>query len=215
MKTMYEVIGERIKALREAAGLSQAQLAKLCGWSAPSRVGNYELGTRKISADDAVTIADALRVSPALLLFGDDGGTAYRRYSYPLLATVRAGMFTTEMNSYTDQDAKKWIPTSKKAGSRAFWLEVKGDSMTTPTGNCPSFPEGMLILVDPDSEVKPDDFCVASTNGNEFTFKKLIRDGGICFLKPLNPQYPLMPCGESCRIIGKVIMSQWPEEVFG
>ncbi len=212
---MYEVIGERIKSLREAAGLSQAQLAKLCGWSTPSRVGNYELGTRRISADDAVIIAHVLRVTPALLLFGDDGGVTYKMYSYPLLATVRAGMFTIEMDSYTEQDAVKWISTTKRASARAFWLEVKGDSMTTPTGNRPSFPEGMLILIDPDSDVKPDDFCVASTNGNDFTFKKLIQDGGLCFLKPLNPQYPLIPCSDSCRIIGKVIMSQWPEEMFG
>ncbi|WP_161801272.1 helix-turn-helix domain-containing protein, partial [Pantoea vagans] len=33
MKTMHELIGERIKSLREAKGLSQVQLAKLCGWA--------------------------------------------------------------------------------------------------------------------------------------------------------------------------------------
>ncbi|WP_159179737.1 helix-turn-helix domain-containing protein, partial [Klebsiella pneumoniae] len=33
MKTLAEEIGERIKALRTEKGMSQGQLAKLCGWS--------------------------------------------------------------------------------------------------------------------------------------------------------------------------------------
>ncbi|WP_284444885.1 LexA family protein, partial [Escherichia coli] len=51
--------------------------------------------------------------------------------------------------------------------------------------------------------------------GDEFTFKKLIRDSGQVFLQPLNPQYPMIPCNESCSVVGKVIASQWPEETFG
>ncbi|TFT52581.1 XRE family transcriptional regulator, partial [Proteus mirabilis] len=34
MKKVNEVIGERLKSIRESRGLSQAQLAKLCGYSA-------------------------------------------------------------------------------------------------------------------------------------------------------------------------------------
>ncbi len=217
MKTTYEIIGERIKLLREGLGLSQAQLAKLCGWSAPSRVGNYELGTRKISTDDAITLAEALRVTPSALLFGVDengsGGMARRRY--PLFTTVQAGAFTTTSESYTERDAKAWIETSKKAGPRSFWLEVEGDSMTSCPGSRPSFPEGMLILVDPDQDVEVNDYCIARVNGNEFTFKKLIRDGGINYLQPLNSKFPLLTCGDGCTFVGKVIMSQWPEEMFG
>ncbi|WP_373602648.1 helix-turn-helix domain-containing protein, partial [Staphylococcus aureus] len=56
MKTLSEIIGERLKALREAKKLSQADLAKLVGWSSASRIGNYELGARKISADDAIIL---------------------------------------------------------------------------------------------------------------------------------------------------------------
>lgn len=134
---------------------------------------------------------------------------------YPLFTTVQAGAFTTTPESYTEKDAKAWIETSKKAGRRSFWLEVEGASMTAPAGSRPSFPEGMLILVDPDQHVEVNDFCIARINGNEFTFKKLIRDGGINYLQPLNPQFPLLVCGDGCTFVGKVIMSQWPEEMFG
>ncbi|STX00661.1 LexA repressor [Kluyvera ascorbata] len=104
---------------------------------------------------------------------------------------------------------------NEKASDNAFWLEVDGHSMTAPTGSRPSFPEGMLILVDPEEPVDPGDFCIARLGGDEFTFKKLIKDSGQVFLQPLNPQFPIIPCNEHCRIVGKVVASQWPEETFG
>ncbi|HGN9440525.1 TPA: LexA family protein [Proteus mirabilis] len=214
MKKVNEVIGERLKSIRESRGLSQAQLAKLCGYSAASRIGNYELGERKISADDAIVISEALGISPAELMFGSQSDQVIKNYEYPLFTKVQAGAFSTEFNSYTQKDAVSWIPTAKKASERSFWLEVEGQSMTAPPGGKPSFPEGMLILVDPDEEVEFGDFCVARLLNDEFTFKRLIRDGGIEYLEPLNPRYDLIPINGNCTIIGKVIKSQWPDDTF-
>ncbi len=214
MKKVNEVIGERLKSIRESRGLSQAQLAKLCGYSAASRIGNYELGERKISADDAIVISEALGISPAELMFGSQSEQVIKNYEYPLFTKVQAGAFSTEFNSYTQKDAVSWIPTAKKASERAFWLEVEGQSMTAPPGGKPSFPEGMLILVDPEEEVEFGDFCVARLLNDEFTFKRLIRDGGIEYLEPLNPRFDLIPINGNCTIIGKVIKSQWPDDTF-
>ncbi|HGM9889542.1 LexA family transcriptional regulator [Hafnia alvei] len=214
MKKVNEVIGERLKSIRESRGLSQAQLAKLCGYSAASRIGNYELGERKISADDAIVISEALGISPAELMFGSQSDQVIKNYEYPLFTKVQAGAFSTEFNSYTQKDAVSWIPTAKKASERSFWLEVEGQSMTAPPGGKPSFPEGMLILVDPEEEVEFGDFCVARLLNDEFTFKRLIRDGGIEYLEPLNPRFDLIPINGNCTIIGKVIKSQWPDDTF-
>lgn len=214
MKKINEIIGERLKSLRESRGLSQAQLAKLCGYSAASRIGNYELGERKISADDALTISEALGVSPAELMFGAQSDQVISNYEYPLLTKIQAGAFTENSNSYTEKDAIAWIPTAKKASERAFWLEVEGHSMTAAQGGKPSFPEGMLILIDPKEPVNVGDFCIARLNGNEFTFKKLIRESGQTFLEPLNPKFDLIPINENCEIIGKVIKCQWSDDTF-
>ncbi|WP_265498101.1 LexA family protein [Providencia rustigianii] len=214
MKKINEIIGERLKSIRESRGLSQAQLAKLCGYSAASRIGNYELGERKISADDALLISEALGVSPAELMFGAQSDQVISNYEYPLLTKIQAGAFTENSNSYTEKDAIAWIPTAKKASDRAFWLEVEGHSMTAAQGGKPSFPEGMLILIDPKEPVNVGDFCIARLNGNEFTFKKLIRESGQTFLEPLNPKFDLIPINENCEIIGKVIKSQWSDDTF-
>ena len=135
-------------------------------------------------------------------------------YEYPLLSKVQAGSFTENSNSYTEKDAIAWIPTAKKASDRAFWLEVEGHSMTAAQGGKPSFPEGMLILIDPKEPVNVGDFCIARLNGNEFTFKKLIRESGQTFLEPLNPKFDLIPINENCEIIGKVIKCQWSADTF-
>lgn len=214
MKKINEIIGERLKSIRESRGLSQAQLAKLCGYSAASRIGNYELGERKISADDALIISEALGVSPAELMFGAQSDQVISNYEYPLLTKIQAGAFTENSNSYTEKDAIAWIPTAKKASERAFWLEVEGHSMTAAQGGKPSFPEGMLILIDPKEPVNVGDFCIARLNGNEFTFKKLIRESGQTFLEPLNPKFDLIPTNENCEIIGKVIKCQWSDDTF-
>lgn len=214
MKKVNEVIGERLKSIRESRGLSQAQLAKLCGYSAASRIGNYELGERKISAENAIVISEALGISPAKLMFGSQSNQVIKNYEYPLFTKIQAGAFSTEFNSYTQKDAVSWIPTTKKASERAFWLEVEGQSMTAPPGGKPSFPEGMLILVDPEEEVEFGDFCVARLLNDEFTFKRLIREGGVEYLDPLNPRFDLITINGNCTIIGKVIKSQWPDDTF-
>ncbi|NHB89571.1 MULTISPECIES: helix-turn-helix domain-containing protein [Photorhabdus] len=71
MKT-YESVGARLKRLRNQRKMSQAALAEQCGWASQSRIGNYESGTRNVSADDAVILSKALGVSPSELMFGDN-----------------------------------------------------------------------------------------------------------------------------------------------
>lgn len=67
---MNESLAQRIKRLRKAVGLSQAELAEACGWKSQSRVGNYEAGTREPTLADIAMIAEALEVKESDLLIG-------------------------------------------------------------------------------------------------------------------------------------------------
>lgn len=53
-------LGSRLKAARKAAGYSQSKLAELCGWDAPSRLANYEQGTREPTLADLRLIASKI-----------------------------------------------------------------------------------------------------------------------------------------------------------
>ncbi len=63
--TAVNSIADRMKQAREAAGLTQPQLAKKAGVS-PGTIGNIESGTRK-QPRELLAIAAALRVTPTYL----------------------------------------------------------------------------------------------------------------------------------------------------
>lgn len=62
-------LGERVRALRKEAGLSQEELADAAGLHR-TYIGAIERGERNISLINIVQIARALRVKPAYLFEG-------------------------------------------------------------------------------------------------------------------------------------------------
>lgn len=219
----------RLKAIYESnktsLGLSQEAVADALGVG-QSAIASLLNGVNALNPSNAAALAKVLKVSvedfsPSLAAEIADmcrslaGNVSLAtHYEYPLFSHVQAGPFT-EVGSYTASDAKAWVATTRKASDKAFWLEVKGHSMTAPQGVRPSFPEGMLILVDPAESVETGDFCVASKDSeSEATFKKYELDAGVSYLVPLNPAYRIIDCDHSIRIIGKVVKAQWPEETF-
>lgn len=71
----------RLKRAREQQGLSQKELAKLCGWldkageGAQSRISNYENGTREPTLSDIAALASHVKVHPTELAYGRRHGT--------------------------------------------------------------------------------------------------------------------------------------------
>lgn len=124
--------------------------------------------------------------------------------SYPVISWVSAGQWMEAVEPYHRRSIDRWYDTTVVCSEDSFWLDVKGDSMTSPVGL--SIPEGAAILVDPEVEPRNGKLVVAKLDGdNEATFKKLVIDAGRRFLKPLNPQYPMQEVNGNCRIIGVVV----------
>ena len=63
----YKEFGRRVKQHRKLARMTQEQLAEKAGISF-AFVGHIERGTRKASLDTVVKLANALKVSPEILL---------------------------------------------------------------------------------------------------------------------------------------------------
>lgn len=207
----YELVRERMNAL----GVTREEIGNHLG-KTPGAIGHWLLGRREPSLTEIAAMFKCLGIEHVTL--NSDGNVSTElseslnnnNYSYPLLTSVQAGNFCPVDGQYSEKDAKRWISTNRRSGQRSFWLEVKGHSMTAPQGGRPSFPEGMLILVDPDREVNSGDFCIAGVDGdNDTTFKRYVKDGGIEMLVPLNPAYPVITYGNDCHVIGKVVHSMW------
>jgi len=128
----------------------------------------------------------------------------------PLISFVQAGDWAECIDNFAPGDAEDWLPCPSKHSPSTFAVHVKGDSMTAPHGR--TYPEGCIIFVDPEQEARAGDRVIAKlTDVNEATFKVLIEDNGMTFLKPLNPQYHTMQINGNCKIVGKVIGSYFPE----
>lgn len=172
---------------------------------------------RKRIADDMVEIIEKAFSLPRGWMDGvaDSGhgnvsysGEHKRAKGFPLISWVSAGQWLEAVEPYKLEEIDEWPETTAHASENAFWLTVRGDSMTSPVGF--TVPEGMIILVDPSKEAKSGKLVVAKLiNDNEATFKMYVEDAGRRFLKPLNPQYPMTEINGNCQIIGTVIDVKW------
>lgn len=117
----------------------------------------------------------------------------------PILNKVNAGMYREIIDSEPEgiEHVASAVPTRRYT----FALRVEGDSME------PKFPEGMVLIVEPEADPLPNDYVIAVNGDNEATFKQLIKDGGEWFLKPLNPRYPIKPLG-TAKVIGVIVGAQ-------
>lgn len=208
-----------MKQAREAAGLTQPQLAKKAGVS-PGTIGNIESGTRK-QPRELLAIAAALRVTPTWL----QSGTLPMRPSnieeapstrglVPLISWVQAGAWceVAEVREHAPSyhDSPTYLPCPAPHGRSTFALRVKGDSMTAPYGR--SYPDGCIIYVDPErrSPVNGDRIvaCMMDAGDHEVTFKIYKNEDGRQWLAPLNTQHP--PLFERFTVLGTVI-GKWED----
>ena len=111
-------------------------------------------------------------------------------FRYPVISWVAAGAWAEAVEAFPPGFSHRYEMSEYDSKGPAFWLEVKGDSMTSSVGQ--SVAEGSLILVDTEADVQSWKLVIAKLgNSNEATFEKLVDDGGRRFLKPLNSAYPI------------------------
>ena len=92
-------------------------------------------------------------------------------------------------------------PNISKLNEEVFLLKVSGDSMVNA-----SIEEGDIILVKHQKEFVSEDIVLADVNG-ESTIKRFISDNNppYVYIKPENPNYPVIPFTERVRLSGKVV----------
>lgn len=129
----------------------------------------------------------------------------------PLISWVQAGAWCEAISNFEAHDADSWLSCPAPISPQGYALKVLGDSMTNP-GPGRSYPAGCIIFVDPEAETKTGDRVIARVpRTNEATFKILVEDAGRQFLRPINPQYPIIDITEETHICGKVVGSFIPE----
>jgi len=210
-----KTLASRIAHYRSLAGMSQAALAKACGWKSQSRVGNYESGTREPSLDDIAQMAKALGIDQSDLLIGagevkekpNTEPAPPNRGNIPLISWVQAGAFQEATEAYAPGMAEQYLPCPVPHSTWTFALRVRGDSMFNPHGP-KSFSEGDIIYVDPEVDAINRSFVVVKlVDEQEASFKQLVIEGSQKYLKAINPAWPqpFFPIDGEAVIMGVVI----------
>lgn len=196
--------GERLKELRERAGLSQDALASELNKS-KSLISMYESGKRIPPYETQELIADFFNVGLDYLMGRENVYLTLntsKPQRIPVLGSVPAGIPLEAIEDIVDYEE---IPDSMARNGEFFGLRVNGESMV------PVFNDGDTVIIQKQDSADTGDYVVAMINGGEATLKKLKRfDEGIILI-PNNPEFfPVTYTNDQIlslpvRIIGKVV----------
>lgn len=158
------------------------------------------MDSQQISTREGVSYAD-----PRNTMSGPE-----LRWRIPIISWVQAGEGVPSGpgcplgSAARMSDPDHWVVATAPVGPHAYALRIVGDSME------PKFPEGGVIIVDPESKPRHGSFVIAALQETgETTFKQLIVDGKR-YLKPLNPRYPIMEINDLdtiCGVVKQLVMS--------
>lgn len=122
------------------------------------------------------------------------------RGKVPLISWVQAGQWCEISDQFQPGDAESWRETTARVSAGAYALRIVGDSME------PAIPRGAVVIVDPAIEATNGRVVVVRQNGDsEATIKRLVIEGGVRYLKPDNPRYPIMEMRADAVICGVAI----------
>ena len=160
-------IAANIKALRERFGVTQRELAEAAGVT-ENAVSKWETGYSVPRMGTIERIATHYGVTIRSIV--DDGGAGI-----PLLARPR----TCDENG--PQAAEGLMPVPYEVWRdhpRGYFLKAKGQQMNR------LYPEGSLILVDPDVEPSSGSIAVARVDGGDFIVRRLYKGSSVLVLSP-------------------------------
>lgn len=201
------ISAERISERARIVGLSQSDIARELGIT-PQSVQQWFSGETVPRSTRLKRLAELLLTSGDYILgrvnsSAPEGNTTPyddgKAKEIPLISWVQAGQWATAEDPYPVGAAEKMLRTFEDVGPQSFALKVHGDSME------PIFPDGCIIIVDPSREPRHGSYVIVRLERDaEVTFKQLVIDGPMRYLKPLNPRYPLMEIDHEAVICGVI-----------
>lgn len=218
----------RLRGLREGCGLTQQDVADSLGLTRPA-VAAWERGVSRPRLDKLAELAAVLDVSTHYLLNGTEApgdvpadlwpsGTREARGRSATVPVRRLGKThagaATEAVEGDGPDVVEVPESVAKGHPAAFCLTVEGDCMNR------SYPEGCVVLVDPELSPWPGCAVVAETEPGETVLRRYSRGGSTLMLSADSfSEHPDMIWqGDSVaevRLVGVVVWFQAASEEYG
>lgn len=171
--------GDRVRHLRKTCGLSQEELAERLDLTRPS-VTSWETGKTKPRLDKLEQLAGILGTSAYYLLNGEEPPSpdfSYPRGALPVVG--RSGMVPMRRLGKTHAgDAVEEIEDERMVEVPAHVAELHPNGfMLTVEGDCMdrAYPDGCVVLVDPDAQPWNGCAVVAETSPGESVLRRYMR----------------------------------------
>ena len=213
-----KTVGERIRLIRKALGLTQAELGEKIGRSWKT-INRWEAGEREIPDTALKLISSTFNVSYEWLKTGQ--GEMWERKEKALLEELeaktrelleklvripvvgRAGAGFPE--SPADMDVVGYVLVSKETFQKGgkFSVQVHGDSME------PTLHDGDFVVfktyVGDGSDIPNRKVVVVRNHHGELMVKRLTRVNGSIVLTSDNPKYPPIPPSADLQVVGVAV----------
>lgn len=200
---LEDTFANRLRKALEYNNMKPVDLANRTGIN-KSLISNYLSGTFKAKQDKVNIIAETLGVSEGWLMgydvdmdrdwLDDDADvsnikidnaryieTMTKIVKIPILGKVPAGI---PIEAIEDIIGYEEIPASMlRDGNNYFSLKIDGDSMY------PDYKTGDIIIIRQQNDCNSGDDCVVMVNGDDATFKRVVKQEKSIILKPLNNNY--------------------------
>ncbi len=214
--------GQRLRRARQEAGLEVKDVARMAGMS---RTAIYDMERgEKMGSSKTATMAKTLGVSAYWLETGEGPMRLIAQQNVFDRAisnvTVERSSRKVPLLTFNDvrllknmevdlESAEDWIVCPAESSEHTFALRIAAndESMVSPHGK--SYPPNTVIYVDPAQRAaRSGDKIIAYVNGC-VSFKVYAEEAGRKWLRPLNPQHPII--SDPFTIVGIVIGAFLPE----
>lgn len=203
--------GERLYTLRKARRISQRELADEVGVSHVT-ISQWENSDNTPSGANLMLLTRAIECTPDYLMYGNKSDCASiplqpvpPNINYPLLTDLQAS--TWEKVAFEVSSIDSWFMSSSSLVGKGFWLRITGNAMASLSGL--GIIEGSLVLFDTAREAAKGDLILVKKRWHsEPMFRQFVIDGGIKYLKALNPAWPVRELDSSYELIGVGVESR-------
>ena len=186
---MSRFFNNNLNFIRKKKNITQQELADKTNIerSTISRIENGEIDT---SIDNAIKIANALEIPLEEIIAKDlrfDNISPVEIdkdvVKIPVLGVIPAGVPIEAIEEVLDYEEipKDWC----KSGKEFFGLKIKGDSMF------PKYIDNDVVIFEKTNDFNNGDECAVMVNGDDCTFKKVLKHDQGLTLQPLNSAYEI------------------------
>jgi len=199
-----------LQQLMEEQAISASELGRRTGIGQPVifRIASGETGDPKVGTMSALSKYFDISISQ---LIGDEPLPKNRRAGTHRPAAFgwsKAPLLTWESVTGWPKNRQKfdeldYIVTDAEVSASVFALRVKDTTMR------PLFPEGTLLIVDPEIKPQDRDYAIIHVVGQkQAIFRQVLFDGHKTCLKPLNSDFKLLPVSSKHKFLGVLVQSK-------